>query len=69
MCRKIPTISNSTISVLINEWIHSERDREILKMSLVDKISYEIIAEHFKMSGKQIGRIVRKGVSEIIIHI
>lgn len=69
MCRQLPTIPNSERVQLINEWIHSERDRQILKMSLIDKISYEKIAEHFEMSDKQIGRIVRKGVSEIIIHI
>ena len=69
MCRYLPTISNSVRSKLIDEWIHSERDRQILKMSLIDKISYEKIAEYFEMSDKQIGRIVRKGAAEIIIHI
>lgn len=69
MCRQLPTIPNSERVQLIDEWIHSERDRQILKLSLIDKIPYEKIAENFGMSDKQIGRIVRKGVSEIIIHI
>lgn len=68
MCRQLPTIPNSERVQLIDEWIHSERDRQILKMSLIDKISYEKIAEHFEMSDRQIRRIIKKGVSEIIIH-
>lgn len=68
MRRQIPTVSNSTLAALIDEWIRSSRDRDILKMSLIDNISYEVIAERLEMSDKQIGRIVRRGVEEIIIQ-
>lgn len=68
MRRQIPTVSNSTLAALIDEWIHSSRDRDILKMSLIDNISYEVIAEKLEMSDKQIGRIVRRGVEKIIIQ-
>lgn len=34
-------ITNSEIANAIDEWIHSERDRKILKRRLIDGICYE----------------------------
>lgn len=48
---------------LIDECIigkNAYRDREILKDSLLHGIPYEKIAENYKMSSVQIGRIVRR---------
>lgn len=53
--------TNSQIRALIDEHIHSERDRAILKRSLCDDIGYEAIAEEFGMSRSQIARIVPRG--------
>ena len=50
--------SNSQISELIDEWIHSERDRNILKRRLIDGIAYEPLAEEFFMSTRQVKRLV-----------
>ena len=50
--------SNSQISELIDEWIHSERDRNILKRRLIDGIAYEPLAEEFLMSTRQVKRLV-----------
>ena len=52
--------SNSRIRELIQEYIHSERDRQILTRRLVDGIVFEKLAEEFDMSDKQIKRIVYK---------
>lgn len=52
--------TNSQICELIDEYIHSERDRRILKRRLVDGICYEPLAEEFDMSVNQIRRIVYK---------
>lgn len=41
----LDNISNSEIEHLIDEWIHSERDRRILKRRLIDGICYEPLAE------------------------
>ena len=57
----IPEITNSEIARLIDEWIHSERDRRILKRRLIDGICFEPLAEEFDMSVSQIKRIVVKG--------
>lgn len=54
-------ISNSAIDRLINEWIHNERDRAILKRRLIDGICYEPLAEEFDLSVRQVKNIVYKG--------
>lgn len=50
--------SNSEISKAIDEYIHSERDRAILKRRLIDGICYEPLAEEFDLSVRQIKTIV-----------
>lgn len=53
--------TNSGVSSLIDEFIHSERDRAILKRRLIDGITYEALAEEFDLSVTQVKRIVYKG--------
>jgi DNA-directed RNA polymerase specialized sigma subunit len=50
---------------LIDEWIFSERDRQILKRRLLDGITHERIAEEFDMSVRQIKYIVKDGVTKL----
>ena len=52
--------TNSQICALIDEHIHSERDRRILKRRLIDGCCFEPLAEEFCMSDRQIKRIVYK---------
>lgn len=61
--------TNPQIRELIDEYIHSERDRAILKRKLVDGITFERIAEEFQMSDKQIKRIVYKLQEELFRHL
>lgn len=53
--------TNSGMILLINEYIHSERDRKILKRRLIDGLTYENLAEEFDLSVTQVKRIVYKG--------
>lgn len=53
---------------LIDEWIFSERDRDIMKSAMLDGYSYEQIAEMQKMSARQIARIVPKLQNEVFKH-
>jgi hypothetical protein len=53
--------SNSQVDALIEEWIHSDRDRKILHRRLIDGICFEPLAEEFDMSVRQIKNIVAKG--------
>lgn len=52
--------TNSQIKALIDEYIHSERDRNILTRRLIDGICFEPLAEEFEMSERQIKTIVYK---------
>lgn len=52
--------SNSQIALLIDEYIHSKRDRDILKRRFIDGICYEPLADEFDMSVRQIKNIVYK---------
>lgn len=61
--------SNSQISELIDEWIHSERDRAILKRRLIDGITFEKLAEEFDMSVRQIKKIVYKRSEYLFAHL
>ena len=50
--------TNSQITKLIEEHVHSERDRGLLKRRLVDGICFEPLAEEFDLSVVQTKRIV-----------
>lgn len=58
--------SNSRVEYLIDEYIHKERDRKILKRRLIDGICFEPLAEEFDLSVSQIKRIVYKGESVVL---
>jgi DNA-binding CsgD family transcriptional regulator len=53
-------LTNSQIAELIGEHIHSERDRQILKLKLIDGYTYEKIAEIYEMSPRYIRSLVKK---------
>lgn len=52
--------TNSQISLVIDEHIHSERDRQILKRRLIDGVCYEPLAEEFDLSPQQVRNIICK---------
>ena len=54
------TLTNSELADLISEHIHSERDRQIMKLKLIDGLTYEKIAEKFEMSPRYIRSLVKK---------
>ena len=45
---------------IINEYVHSERDRAILKRRYIDGICFEPLAEEFDLSVRQVKHIVYK---------
>lgn len=61
--------TNSQICALIDEHIHSERDRRILKRRLCDGICFEPLAEEFDMSDRQIKRIIYKLQERLFKHL
>lgn len=69
MRTEIADIPNSYIIQLIDEWVHSERDRKILKRRLIDGICFEPLAEEFDMSVRQIKNIVYKNSMKVFSHV
>lgn len=61
--------TNSQIRDLIDEHIHSERDRGILKRRLIDGICYEPLAEEFDISRSKVIRIISKGEKAVFRHL
>ena len=61
--------SNSQIRELIAEWIHSQRDREILSDRLIDGLTFERLAEKHDMSERQIKNIVYKLQEQLFKHL
>ena len=60
---------NSEIDKLIDEYIHSERDRRLLKRRLIDGICYEPLAEEFGLSVQRVKAIVYRSQEKLFKHI
>ena len=61
--------TNSQISQVIDEYIHNERDRKILKRRFIDGICYDPLAEEFDLSVRQVKNIVYKSEKLLIKYI
>ena len=61
--------TNSRIRETIGEWIHSERDRQILERRLIDGITFDQLAEEFDMSVRQIKNIVYSLQEKLFKHL
>jgi len=68
--------TNSRIRELIEEYIHSERDREILVYRLVHGLTYEQIASRYQaqhpdsyISVDTVKRVIRKSESRLFSHL
>lgn len=61
--------SHKHIAEVIDDRIHSERDRAILKRRLFDGIRFEALAEEFDVSVTTAKTVVKKGQAVIFRHI
>lgn len=61
--------TNSQISALIDEYVHNERNRAILKRRLIDGICFEPLAEEFDISVRQCKTIIYKEQDKLFKHI
>ena len=55
--------TNSEMEIIIDEHIHSSRDRLILKLCFIDGVTHEKIAEHpeVELTPRQVSNIISKG--------
>ena len=60
-------LSKDELFYMIDQYIHSERDRAVLKRKLHDGITYERLAEEFDLSVGQAKNIVYKGKDRLFL--
>lgn len=60
--------SNIRVCELIDEFIHSARDRSIIRDNLVEGLSYDELAGKYGLSYERIKTIMRQGKSTIFDH-
>jgi FixJ family two-component response regulator len=51
---------NSDITATIDEWVQGERDRKILKRSMIDCRTHEQIAEEMDISPRTVDNVTRR---------
>ena len=61
--------TNPEIIALIDTYIHSERDRALLKRRYVDGIRQEPLAEEFKLSVRQTQNIIYKFQRKVLARL
>lgn len=66
---KADGLSTTMIETLIDEFVHSELHRNVLKARLLDGMKYDDLAERFGYSTRQIKRIVYKAEEKLFKHI
>ena len=59
---------NERVDHLISSYIHSARDRAILRDNLIDGLSYGELADKYHLTYEGIKKIMRKGKQTIFRH-
>ncbi|MBP5380056.1 MAG: hypothetical protein J6Y64_11030 [Ruminococcus sp.] len=66
---RFTNISNTELSLIIDDWIRNERDRKILKRRYIDGVRFEPLAEEFSLTVDRVKQIVYKAKAIIELHI
>lgn len=61
--------TNSQIAELIDEHIHNQRDRAILKRRLIDGLTFDELSAEFSLSDSRIKTIVYKKQEKLFMHL
>lgn len=69
MCKEFDGLSSTQIGFLISEWIHDERDRQVVSRRLLDNVKFEKLAVEFDLSVTQVKTICYKAQRKLIEHI
>ena len=64
MCKPVPKYENSRMAEAIEECIHSDRDRLILRRRLIDGWCFKDIEQEAHLERQQVGRIISRGSAE-----
>ena len=60
--------SNSRAREIIGEYIHDERNRNLMLRRMIDNVTIERLAEEFDLSVSQVKRIIWKNSAVIFRH-
>ena len=63
------TYGNSKVLEIIMEYIHRDRDREIMVRRLIDHVTIEKLSEDFDLSVSQMKRIIKENKTLIFQHL
>lgn len=61
--------TNSKINEVIDEYIHSARDREILRRRLIDGETYQEIADSMMLSSRTVRAICSRLQAKVFRHL
>ena len=62
-------VSKDELFYIIDQYVHSERDRALMKRRLHDKVSIEALSEEFDMSPRQCFDVVKANRAVIIVQL
>ena len=62
-------MSRTEAEHLINEWIFSIRDRDILRRRIFDGLTFEELSEEFNLSVQRTKAIVYQNIDRLLIHL
>ena len=72
---ELDDVTNEDIAKAIDSWIHSERDRIILKKRLIDGYTFQRISDHLhdehqiELSVRQLKNIIPRPEEKLFRHI
>lgn len=61
--------TNTQISALIDDLVHNERDRRIMKRRFIDGVCFEPLAEEFGLSVQRVKAIVYKEWNKLLKYL
>ena len=62
-------ISKDELFYIIDQYVHSERDRALMKRRLHDRVSIEALSEEFAISPRQCFDVVKANRTLIIVQL
>lgn len=65
----MPKYLNSQMQALIEEHVHSERDRYILRRHFIDNITFEKLGEELGLSDRWVRKIAKRHENELRKHL
>lgn len=67
--RIVNSMSRSEWTARINEWVHNETDREMIRRNILDGASIEVIAEEHYLSAVQTQKRLKRAKEQLFKHI